>query len=201
MHYAQWVSLTIVCLLELEICSIMLIPKKSSRKGIFNVSPFLILFHSRLSTVAFSRESLDSFSAPWNSPQSPFPQADSLPYPQGLSSHQVPRNNDNTVDQSLNSELTVPRQQEGLREPEESAIPTHDPRLRTSSEITVNNNIVKQSNQQVISPTDRERDSNMFEISEEEMNGGYLARSVIAPGISIFPSFDIQLRCLLYWNN
>jgi hypothetical protein len=70
-------------------------------------------------------------------------------------------------------------------------------RGRASSEVTVNNHLDSRHYQKTLlsqsqpsagaaagarAPASLERDSNLFEISEEEMNGGYLARSVIAPG-------------------
>ena len=43
----------------------------------------------------------------------------------------------------------------------------------------------------------RDRDSDMLEITEEEVSGGYLARSVIAPGVYYFGIIDILQKWTL----
>lgn len=153
-----------------------------------------------MSTTVFSRDSLESSSALYMQQQSPFPHnssSESLPHQYRMSPDQ-PQLRHNTSDPSLNSDMIG--SDPSLHPPQPfdqspSTIDQHstnvEQRPRTSSEVTVNNNLDRHYHKPATTPLPPpppsftpERDSNLFEISEEEMNGGYLARSVVAPGHS-----------------
>jgi hypothetical protein len=201
---------------------------------ITSVSWFLshLVTGSRMSTAVFSRDSLESYNAQWGNmqQQSPFPNhspsADPLPYPHRIPSPDQPQLRHNTSDQSLNSEMTgadpSPQQPQSRHGDDQLHLESSDPpstnlehRARTSSEVTVNNNLDRGHHHKPKplttplpppppSSSSQERDSNLFEISEEEMNGGYLARSVIAPGPlppSRTFSSDAVGRSLLRWHH
>jgi hypothetical protein len=148
-----------------------------------------------MSTTIFSRDSLESMNVAWNTPQSALPQPQYGNDPSPLSPLA-----EQGSEHSLNSETSLPRLPYPISSNNPLLTPSSaqeesgrlGPRGRASSEITVNNNIPVPTPMSASATgasssvlQERERESSLFEITEEEMTGGYLARSVIAPGTDL----------------